>query len=298
MRPRTSSKHPGASRSGKALVMFALLMPVLLGMIGLTVDGGLMLVVYRQTQNAADAAALAAAVDLLKGKSSGVATTTAQTYVQTYNNMSTATVTVNTPPGTAPHAAHRTSAYVEAIVTYPYQTSFIQAVGVGSTQNISARAVAGYEAVAAGEGVITLGQNPQGGKGIQISSSATLSVNGAITVNATGSSSALIGSRHCLRPGRQRFRRSFYSASNVQSYPSGGGPSPLSAEYRRQRGRPARQPGRCRRRRAREVIQWSISNLTGMSSVGNNQTVTLSTRGFTRTSESRAVRSRSTPEFT
>jgi Flp pilus assembly protein TadG len=45
--------------------MFALLLPVLLGVLGLTIDGGLMMVVYRQTQNAADAAALAAAVDLL-----------------------------------------------------------------------------------------------------------------------------------------------------------------------------------------------------------------------------------------
>ena len=91
------SRKPRARRSGRALIMFVLLMPVLLGMVGLTVDGGLMLVVYRQTQNAADAAALAAAVDLLKGKSSGAATTTAQTYIQTYNNMSSATVTVNTP---------------------------------------------------------------------------------------------------------------------------------------------------------------------------------------------------------
>jgi len=186
MRPRTCSKHPGGSRSGKALVMFALLMPVLLGVLGLAVDGGLMMVVARQTQNAADSGALAAAVDLLKGKSSGVATTTAQTYVQTYNNMSTATVTVNIPPSSGHYVGNGN--FAECIVTYPFQTSFTQAIGASATQNVSARAVAGFEAVSAGEGVITLGQNPQGGKGIQISSGSTLSVNGAITVNAQGSS--------------------------------------------------------------------------------------------------------------
>ena len=62
-------QHPGTKRPGKTLAMFLLLTPALLGMVGLTIDGGLLLVTYRQTQNAADAAALAAAVDLKNGNS-------------------------------------------------------------------------------------------------------------------------------------------------------------------------------------------------------------------------------------
>jgi Flp pilus assembly protein TadG len=270
MRPRTSSKHPGGSRSGKALVMFALLTPVLLGMVGLTVDGGLLLVLYRQTQNAADAAALAAAVDLLKGKSSGVATATAQTYVQTYNNMSSATVTVNIPPSTGPHAGN--GAYAEAIVTYPYQTSFIQIVGGNSTQNVTARSVAGYEAVAAGEGVITLGQNPQGGKGIQVSSSSTLSVNGAVTVNAQGSSA--LDDQGNIYAQDVNVSGGATNAANVQSYPSGGGPSPL--EQNTGVNEPDPLANLAAPSTASAGTYTVVNTNYGNASVGNGQTVTLS----------------------
>src|SRR5271166_1726238 len=142
-------QHPGTKRPGKTLAMFLLLTPALLGMVGLTIDGGLLLVTYRQTQNAADAAALAAAVDLIRG-SAGTASATATTYVQTYNNMSGATVTINIPPASGPHSSGSTnSQYAEALVSYPFQTSFIQVLpGVNSSQTVKARAVAGYEDVA------------------------------------------------------------------------------------------------------------------------------------------------------
>jgi Flp pilus assembly protein TadG len=138
-------EHPGTKRPGKTLAMFVLLTPVLLGMVGLTIDGGLMLVTYRQTQNAADAAALAAAVDLIHGNSIAIASTTGTTYVQTYNNMAGATVTI-TVPDSGPYSGN--SNYAQAIVSYPFQTSFIQVLGVNSSQQVTARAVAGYENVA------------------------------------------------------------------------------------------------------------------------------------------------------
>jgi Flp pilus assembly protein TadG len=258
--------------------MFALLMPVVLGMVGLTVDGGLMLVVYRQTQNAADAGALAAAVDLLKGNSSGAATTTATTYIQTYNNLSNATVTVNIPPSTGPHAG--SGAYAEVIVTYPYQTSFIQAVGVSSTQNISARAVAGYEPVAAGQGVITLGQNPSGGKGIQVSTGSTLSVNGAITVNATGS--AALDDQGNVYAQDVNVSGGVSSTSNVQSYPSGGGTSPLEQNT----GVNAPDPlANLAAPSTSSAGTYTVVNTNyGNVSVGNNQTVTLSPGIYTNLS--------------
>jgi len=126
--------------------MFALLTPPLLGMVGLIIDGGLMLVTYRQTQNAADAAALAAAVDLIHGNSIAIASTTGTTYVQTYNNMTGANVTI-TVPDSGPHSGD--SHYAQAKVSYPFQTSFIQMLpGVNSSPQVKARAVAGYENVA------------------------------------------------------------------------------------------------------------------------------------------------------
>ena len=58
---------PGKGRShqtgdrGQIAVMLALLLPVLLGLVGLVVDGGLMLVQFRRGQVTIDSAALAAA---------------------------------------------------------------------------------------------------------------------------------------------------------------------------------------------------------------------------------------------
>ena len=52
------------SSQGQIAVLFALLMPVLLGVIGLVVDGGMAMVQYRRGQVALDSAALAAATQL------------------------------------------------------------------------------------------------------------------------------------------------------------------------------------------------------------------------------------------
>jgi Flp pilus assembly protein TadG len=206
--------------------MFALLLPLLLGMVGLTIDGGLLLSTYRQTQNAADSAALAAAMDLLRGKSSSTAVTTGTTYVQTYNSMATATVTINIPPASGYYTGN--NAFAEAIVNYPYSTSFIQLLGVNKSQSVTARAVAGYESVTAGEGVITLSQNPQGGKGIQIGGNSTMSVNGAVVDNATGGSALSVDGGSNIYANDVNVSGSFTGNGSVGSYPPpGGGPSPL-----------------------------------------------------------------------
>jgi hypothetical protein len=57
-------------------------------LVGVAVDGGLVLATYRQTQNA-DAAALAA-VELFHGQSTATAMTTASNHVQTYNSTANA----------------------------------------------------------------------------------------------------------------------------------------------------------------------------------------------------------------
>jgi Flp pilus assembly protein TadG len=53
-----------AGQRGQIAVMFALLMPVLLGLVGLVVDGGLIMVQFRRGQVTLDSAALAAATQL------------------------------------------------------------------------------------------------------------------------------------------------------------------------------------------------------------------------------------------
>jgi Flp pilus assembly protein TadG len=210
-------------RSGKTLVLFALLLPLLLGMVGLALDSGLLLATHRQTQNAADAAATAAAMDLINGNSTTVAKATGHTYVETYNKMSGAAVTVNIPPNSGPHAGAGNTNYAEAIVTYPYSTSFVQLLGVSKSHSVTARAVAGYRLSAPVEGVMTLQQSPSGGKGLSVSGGATLTVAGPIVDNATDSEQALdvaggsvvTATRITVSGGSDA------SSSTVQNYPSG-----------------------------------------------------------------------------
>ena len=133
-------QHPGTKRPGQTLVMFVLLTPALLGMVGLTIDGGLMLVTHRQTQNAADTAALVAATDLIRGRSATY-TTSGADFAQNYN-MSGAIVTI-TVPDSGPYSGN--SNYAQANVSYPFQTSFIQVLGVNSSQQVTASAIAGFD---------------------------------------------------------------------------------------------------------------------------------------------------------
>jgi Flp pilus assembly protein TadG len=172
-------------RRGKILVLFVLLLPALLGMLGLVIEGGTLMATHRQVQTAADAAALAAAFDKLRGKTDTAATATATTFVQTHNGLSSATVTVNIPPTSGSYSGN--SQYVEVIVSYNVTTTIMPVLGLGSTQNIQARAVAGYEAVAAGEGVGVL--DPTENNGLSVSGTgSSLVVNGRIIVNAKGAS--------------------------------------------------------------------------------------------------------------
>jgi Flp pilus assembly protein TadG len=183
MKPCARRGGSRRSRSGKTLVTFVIALPVLLGMTGLVLDSGLLMATQRTAQNAADAAALAAAMDLYRGTSSTTARATATTFVQNYNGLSGATVTVNIPPSSG--AYNGTSGFVEAIVSLPYTTSFIQALGVNSSQTVSARAVAGYEPIASGQGAIVLRTDAQ--PGITLNGNNTrLIVNGGITVNSLG----------------------------------------------------------------------------------------------------------------
>ena len=227
MRIHEASRRPRSNRRGQTLITFALLLPLLLGMVGLAMDSGLLLATYRKTQNAADSAALAAAFDLINNTSVAVAKATGATYVQTYNNMATATVTINIPPLSGPHISgtNNSSAYAEAIVSYPYTTSFIQLLGVSKNQTVTARAVAGYHTVP-GNGIVALLPN---GPGINITGGVSLKVNGPIIDNATSTSQALF-----LSNGGSIYATSVSvsgtasGGSAVYKYPSGGGSSPLT----------------------------------------------------------------------
>jgi hypothetical protein len=147
-------------REAKVLVFLAILLPVLCGFVGLVVDGSLLMASYRNLQQVSDAAATAAAMSLYNGANAAVATSQAVTCVNTWNGLPSATVVVNIPPLTGPHAGN--SNYAEVLLSLQQTTNFIQVIGVSSQQTVSVRSVAGAEPSTAGAAVVVLEANPPG----------------------------------------------------------------------------------------------------------------------------------------
>jgi hypothetical protein len=143
--PGTSSpKRRFSDESGQTLIVSALAMTCLFGFIALATDVGIMMRQKRQVQTAADAAAIAGA---LESKFLGTGATTAivaaakaasaqNGYTDGSNGV---TVTVNPPPLYGPHAG--VSGYIEAIVSIQQPTLFMGMFGIASLTP-TARAVA------------------------------------------------------------------------------------------------------------------------------------------------------------
>jgi hypothetical protein len=126
------------SDSGQTLVIIALCMTVLLGFVALAVDVGSLFHARRNMQVAADAAAVAGALDY-KYNSSVTSARAAGQAAAAANGVSSSYITINIPPGSGSHA---TSGYVEAIAVDPAPTFFMNMFHIHS-MNVSARAVAG-----------------------------------------------------------------------------------------------------------------------------------------------------------
>ena len=99
-------RRRAARRPAKILVLFAIILPALLGVLGVVVDSGLLTAHQRQLQNIADAAATTAAMDVLQGTSQARATLTVQEYVRRHNGLADARVQLNYPPRQGRYASN------------------------------------------------------------------------------------------------------------------------------------------------------------------------------------------------
>jgi Flp pilus assembly protein TadG len=142
-------------RSGKLLVLFALLIPSLLAIAGLVLDGGILTAASRKAQHAADVAATAAAAEIAYGDQSPASV--AERYVVELNQLAGATVTTHVPPTTGPYAGD--DGHVEVIVSLPVQTHLMR---LGGTTTVRVRAVAGREDVTDPAAIVVLDPHPPG----------------------------------------------------------------------------------------------------------------------------------------
>lgn len=120
---------------GQALIIIALAMAGLAGIVGLVVDGGNAFLDRRNAQNAADAAALAAALARIRGGEDMVATAFASAAQNGYdNNGVTNIVELFSPPKDGPHSDN--VEYIQIIITSHVDTYFARIVGRNSITNV------------------------------------------------------------------------------------------------------------------------------------------------------------------
>jgi Flp pilus assembly protein TadG len=158
------------NRSGAIAIIFGLVAPAVLGLIGLGLETGLWFQSQHELQTAADAAALAGALELHNGNT---ATYVAIAKMESQRNsqqdgVNNQTVTINSPPAAPdPHSADKTA--VQAITTRRQNLLFSALFLTGGSMTITASAVAGL----GGSAACFLALNPSQNNAMQFSGSAT-----------------------------------------------------------------------------------------------------------------------------
>jgi hypothetical protein len=161
--------HNSKRRRGAVIVLVAICLTAMVAIVALAVDGGLLMDQRRRVQSAADAAALAAAIDLFNKwaanngqDTNGTAKAGALSIAKanSYNNDgTTSTVTVNIPPKTSANY-NGLAGYAEVNITYNQQRGFSAIFGNG-TIPITAHAVAAGQATPFEDGMLLLGKTGQ-----------------------------------------------------------------------------------------------------------------------------------------
>jgi Flp pilus assembly protein TadG len=172
--------------SGQMLILVALNMALLLAFLALAIDVGLLFHAKRQMQVAADAAAVAGALDY-KYNASVTSAQTAGKAASSANGVTNGTngavVTINVPPKSGPYTG--TTGFVEAIVSQP-STTFFMSLSKLSSVTVAARAVVGGGAISGC--VWTLARS---GTDISLTGSGALSAPNCSIYDDSSSSNAL-----------------------------------------------------------------------------------------------------------
>jgi hypothetical protein len=169
---REKSESAWPKDSGQVLVAVALLSVVLVGFLGVALDGGYMYLLRRRAQTAADAAAYAGTLEIWQNRLTNItAAARTDSAINGYTHAGSTVVDVYNPPISGPWTGN--IKFVEVVITQPYDPFFMQVLGFGSSP-VRARAVGGV--VGVGMGCIHA-LNPE--------DSATLMVTGGATLNAT-----------------------------------------------------------------------------------------------------------------
>eukprot|EP00913_Durusdinium_trenchii_P010920 g10249.t1 len=183
-----------------ALVLMAISLPMLFGVLGLVIDGGMLMKEHRGLQTVADAAATTAAREISKNKSTAEVTLTVETLVEQHNGLANSTVVVNHPPVSGPFAGN--TKFVEVILSHVIDSYFIHIINGEKSRTVRTRAVAGIKDATAECALMVLDPDPSPVVidglppglspitlpalhlgGLEVLGLGTLRVNGAVVVN-------------------------------------------------------------------------------------------------------------------
>jgi len=179
-------------RSAAVSVLFAIMLPALIGFMAVGIEGSMWFYTQQKAQTAADAAALAGALEIKNGDSThyvAVAKSESQRN-QIQDGVQNQTVTINYPPA-SPDAYHSNATAVQAIVTKRFGLLF-SALVLGSSLDIRATAVA---ASVAGTGnVCILGLNKTANNTVEFSGASGLDLVDCAAVSDSSSTQGFTAS--------------------------------------------------------------------------------------------------------
>ena len=174
-----------SSEKGQALIIITLAAVVLFGFAALAIDGTMAFSDKRHAQNAADTAALAAALAKIRGQSFDAAANNRATSNGYDNNGTTNVVEVYNPPADGFYAGN--SEYIQVKITSHVKTYFARVIGRSELINhveAVARTVPGYTASMFG-GSAVVGLDPTGCKSVFFNGNANMTLTGSgIYVNS------------------------------------------------------------------------------------------------------------------
>jgi hypothetical protein len=184
----------GGSRRGMIAAKVAICMAALLAVAAVTLDGGILQAERRRAQRAADAAAMAAAIDLFTNYNStsgqdpdgtaaanGRAVAAANGYT---NDGTESVVTINIPPSSGPYAG--VPGYAEAIVEWR-QVRFFGALWGSGRLPVQARAVARGLMENPNDGILVLDEDDRAAFQISGQNAVINVVGGGIVINSDNS---------------------------------------------------------------------------------------------------------------
>ncbi|QDV23298.1 Tad domain-containing protein [Aureliella helgolandensis] len=130
-------------RAGQITVFFVAILPLMLGIAGLMLDGGKLLVESRRLQDVCDAAATAAAAELQMTGDLSSARLVAENVIGSLNSMTLAVSSIASPPTSGEYTGD--SHFVEVQLEQSVTTHLIHLLNVSHSNTVSSRSVAGFE---------------------------------------------------------------------------------------------------------------------------------------------------------